>query len=332
MRTKIDKGNKMADFKGYQQYENLSTLKKVVAIGGGHGLGRVMSSLSFLKERLTAIVTTTDNGGSTGRIRTNQGGIAWGDLRNCLNQIITEPSTASALFEYRFGGNGELAGHNLGNLMLKALEDMHIRPTEAVNLIRDLLHVKSFIFPMSEQPIHLAAVLNSGNSVVGEVSVDSLTELPKSLFLVPYATATPEAIHALQNAEVILFGPGSFLTSIMPPLLLPEIAEQLRQSHAKKIFIDNLGTELGPTAPLSLADRIQWLHEIVGQPMIDGAITSTDVTMEPALNVTILTGRLNADDIAYRHDRTLLCAAIDELVGMLYTPQEEEIMSPFAEM
>ena len=118
----------------------------------------------------------------------------------------------------------------------------------------------------------------------------------------------------------------------MPPLLLPEIAEQLRQSHAKKIFIDNLGTELGPAATLSLADRIQWLHEIVGQPMIDGAITSTDVTMEPALNFTILTGRLNADDIAYRHDRTLLCAAIDELVGMLYTPQEEEIMPPFAEM
>ena len=322
----------MADFKSYQQHENLNRLTNIVAIGGGHGLGRVMSALSFMKERLTAIVTTTDNGGSTGRIRMEHGGIAWGDLRNCLNQIITEPSTASALFEYRFGGNGELAGHNLGNLMLKALEDMHIRPTEAVNLIRELLHVRSFIIPMSEQPVHLAAVLNGGSSVVGEVSVDSLTELPKSLFLVPYATATPEAIHALQNAEVILFGPGSFLTSIMPPLLLPEIAEQLRQSHAKKIFIDNLGTELGPAATLSLADRIQWLHEIVGQPMIDGAITSTDVTMDPALNVTILTGRLNADDIAYRHDRTLLCAALDELVGMLYTPQEEEIMPPFAEM
>ena len=83
----------MADFKGYQQHENLSRITKIVAIGGGHGLGRVMSALSFMKERLTGIVTTTDNGGSTGRIRTAQGGIAWGDLRNCLNQIITEPST-----------------------------------------------------------------------------------------------------------------------------------------------------------------------------------------------------------------------------------------------
>ena len=322
----------MADFKGYQQHENLNRIKKIVAIGGGHGLGRVMSALSFMKERLSAIVTTTDNGGSTGRIRMEHGGIAWGDLRNCLNQIITEPSTASSLFEYRFGGNGELAGHNLGNLMLKALEDMHIRPTEAVNLIRDLLHVKSFIFPMSEQPIHLAAVLNGGSSVVGEVSVDSLTELPKSLFLVPYATATPEAIQALRDAEVILFGPGSFLTSIIPPILLPEIAEQLRQSEAKKIFIDNLGTELGPASSLSLTDRIQWIHEIVGQPIIDGAIVPTDTQLNEQLNCRIIAGRLNADDISYRHDRTLLCSSIDELLGMLFKPQEDDVMHALAEM
>lgn len=319
----------MADFKGYQQYENLSTLKKVVAIGGGHGLGRVMSSLSFLKERLTAIVTTTDNGGSTGRIRTNQGGIAWGDLRNCLNQIITEPSTASALFEYRFGGNGELAGHNLGNLMLKALEDMHIRPTEAVNLIRELLHVKSFIVPMSEQSVHLAAVLNGGNSVVGEVSVDSLTELPKSIFLVPYVTATPEAIQALKEAELILFGPGSFLTSIMPPILLPEITEQLRQSKAKKIFIDNLGIEHSPASSLSLADRIHWINETVGQPIIDGAIVPFNaVQNSQPMEIKILAGRLNADDISYRHDRALLCSAIDELLGELLASPEEEHSEP----
>ncbi|WP_109059063.1 gluconeogenesis factor YvcK family protein [Aggregatibacter aphrophilus] len=307
----------MADFKGYQQHENLSRITKIVAIGGGHGLGRVMSALSFMKERLTAIVTTTDNGGSTGRIRTAQGGIAWGDLRNCLNQIITEPSTASALFEYRFSGNGELAGHNLGNLMLKALEDMHIRPTEAVNLIRDLLRVKSFIVPMSEQPVHLAAVLDCGSSVVGEVSVDSLVNLPKSVFLVPYVSATPEAIQALQKAEVILFGPGSFLTSIIPPLLLPEIIEQLQHSRAKKIFIDNLGTECGPAARLSLTDRIQWIHETIGKPIIDGAIVPTDTTIDEQLHLKILAGRLNADDVSYRHDRTLLCSAIDELVGEL---------------
>ncbi|EEX49850.1 gluconeogenesis factor YvcK family protein [Pasteurella dagmatis] len=308
----------MSKFTRHIQYENLDQIKNIVAIGGGHGLGRVMSALSFMKERLTGIVTTTDNGGSTGRIRLEHGGIAWGDLRNCLNQIIIEPSTASALFEYRFTGNGELSGHNLGNLMLKALENMHIRPIEGVNLIRDLLHVKSHIIPMSEIPVHLAAVLPSGTAVVGEVSIDNLTELPSSIFLVPLVETTPEAIDALKKAEVILFGPGSFLTSILPPILLPEIITALQQSQAKKIFIDNLGVEQGPASQLTLSARINWINHTVGKPVIDGAIVSTSaVDFCEGLNIKLMKRPLHADDISYRHDRTLLCKAIDELIGEL---------------
>lgn len=275
-----------------------------------------MSALSFMNERLTGIVTTTDNGSSTGRIRQQQGGIAWGDLRNCLNQIITEPSTASSLFEYRFSGTGELAGHNLGNLMLKALENMQIRPTEGVNLIRDLLRVKSFIVPMSESPVHLAAALPSGSSIVGEVEIDELAELPKSIFLVPLVQATPEAVQAIEKAEVILFGPGSFLTSIMPPILLPEIIAALKLSQAKKIFIDNLGIEHSPSAVLSLQDRINWINETVGQKIINGAIVQNGLMPEnPDPQLKIIERRLRADDISYRHDRTLLCKAIDDLIG-----------------
>ena len=308
----------MSDLMRHSRHEYLDEVKQVVAIGGGHGLGRIMSALSFMKERLTGIVTTTDNGGSTGRIRIEQGGIAWGDLRNCLNQIITEPSTASALFEYRFAGNGELAGHNLGNLMLKALEDMHIRPFEAVNLIRELLHVRSFIIPMSEAPVHLAAHLNSGETIVGEVNIDKLNELPQSIFLKPIVQATPEAVEALAQAEVILFGPGSFLTSIMPPILLPEITEILRNTRAKKIFIDNLAIERSPASKLSLADRIHWIENVVGKPIIDGVIVPPELAEHcQNLNCKVMSRRLNADDVNYRHDRTLLCKAIDDLVGEL---------------
>ncbi|PJG81944.1 gluconeogenesis factor YvcK family protein [Caviibacterium pharyngocola] len=308
----------MTDLMRHSRHENLDEVNHIAAIGGGHGLGRVMSALSFMKSRLSAIVTTTDNGGSTGRIRTDQGGIAWGDLRNCLNQIITEPSTASSLFEYRFSGTGELSGHNLGNLMLKALENMRIRPTEAVNLIRELLHVKSFIIPMSESSVHLAAALPSGSSIVGEVGIDNLTELPKSIFLVPLVQATPEAVEALKKAEVILFGPGSFLTSIMPPILLPEIADTLKHSTAKKIFIDNLGVEHSPAAALSLKDRIDWINATVGAPIIDGAIVQYDTEQSyDQLEIKVTARRLKADDISYRHDRTLLCKAIDDLLGEL---------------
>ena len=314
----FERGIIMSDLIRHSRHEHLDNVKHIVAIGGGHGLGRVMSALSFMKERLTGIVTTTDNGGSTGRIRAGHGGIAWGDLRNCLNQIITEPSTASALFEYRFSGQGELAGHNLGNLMLKALEDMHIRPTEAVNLIRDLLRVKSFIVPMSEEPVHLAAKLLSGPSIVGEVNIDNLQELPQSVFLVPQTAATPEALSALHQADVILFGPGSFLTSILPPVLLPEISGILKQSNAKKIFIDNLGVECSPASTLTLSDRIQWIHNTVGKNIIDGVIVPPSFVVQEnnlADNIRIMSRRLNADDINYRHDRTLLCTAIDDLIG-----------------
>ena len=205
--------------------------------------------------------------------------------------------------------------------MLKALEDMHIRPIEAINLIRELLKVKSHIIPMSEEPVHLAASLGSGSSIVGEVSIDNLTELPQSLFLVPMVKAAQEAIQALEQAEVILLGPGSFMTSIMPPLLLPELATALRNSKAKVIFIDNLGTEIGAASQLSLADRIQKINEIVGEPVINGAITpyreKSAVDLSAISSVKILAKRLNADDISYRHDRTLLAKAIDELVGEL---------------
>ncbi|KGQ70852.1 hypothetical protein OA57_03880 [Chelonobacter oris] len=293
----------------------LAQLQHVVALGGGHGLGRLMSSLGFLKARLTGIVTTTDNGGSTGRIRLQHGGIAWGDLRNCINQMITEPSTASALFEYRFSGQGDLAGHNLGNLMLKALEDMKIRPLEGVNLIRSLLRVTSHLIPMSETPVHLGAKLHSGATVVGEVNIDKLNELPKRLFLIPQVSATPEAVKALQQAELILLGPGSFLTSIMPPLLLPEVTEALAHSRAKILFIDNLGVEHSPAAALSLANRIDWIEQRIGTSAVDGIITYPDADYYSLGEKKILAQKLNDDDITYRHNRTLLCQSIDRILA-----------------
>ncbi|OBX03392.1 hypothetical protein QV05_00175 [Gallibacterium genomosp. 1] len=303
---------------------NLNQTKHIVAIGGGHGLGRVMSALSFMRSRLTGIVTTTDNGGSTGRIRLQFGGIAWGDLRNCLNQIITTPTTASELFEYRFEGEGELAGHNLGNLMLKALENIKVRPLDAVNLIRELLHVEPFIIPMSEQPAHLTAQLANGEKVVGEVNVDNLDAIPLQLSIEPDVMATDEAVRAINRAEVILLGPGSFFTSIMPPLLLLGIKTALQQSRAVKIFIDNLGLEHSPSAQLNLIQRIEWIHNYIGSKVIDGIITDADFSLPSDFRrqYCILSRKLNADDISYRHDRALLSMALEDILEMVRIQQK----------
>ncbi|AGB81556.1 LPPG:FO 2-phospho-L-lactate transferase [Serratia rubidaea] len=296
----------------------LADLDRVVALGGGHGLGRVMSSLSSLGSRLTGIVTTTDNGGSTGRIRRSEGGIAWGDTRNCLNQLITEPSVASAMFEYRFSGNGELAGHNLGNLMLKALDHLSVRPLEAINLIRSLLKVDAALIPMSEQPVDLMAHDHEGNHVYGEVNVDQLTAMPQELMLSPHVNATREALDAIAQADLILIGPGSFLTSLMPLLLLDDLARALRRSSASMIYIDNLGKELSvAAASLSLRDKLALMEEKIGRVMVDALIVGPQTDTQSVPDRLVIQQNLEASDIPYRHDRQLLRQAIDQALSQL---------------
>ena len=293
-------------------------LDRVVALGGGHGLGRVMSSLSFMGSRLTGIVTTTDNGGSTGRIRRSEGGIAWGDMRNCLNQLITEPSVASAMFEYRFGGNGELSGHNLGNLMLKALDHLSIRPLEAINLIRNLLKVDASLIPMSELPVDLMAIDDEGHEVYGEVNIDELKLPPKELMLSPAVPATREAVQAIAEADLILIGPGSFYTSLMPLLLLQELAQALRRTPAPMVYIGNLGKELSPAAAsLSLKDKLAIMEHYIGKPVIDAVVVGPKVETHEMEGRVVIKTELEASDIRYRHDRHLLREALEQAVQAL---------------
>lgn len=296
----------------------LADLDRVVALGGGHGLGRVMSSLSSLGSRLTGIVTTTDNGGSTGRIRRSEGGIAWGDTRNCLNQLITEPSVASAMFEYRFGGNGELSGHNLGNLMLKAMDNLSVRPLEALNLIRNLLKVDAFLIPMSEQPVDLMAVDQEGHEVFGEINVDRLALPPKELHLYPAVSATREAIQAIASADLILIGPGSFFTSLMPLLLVDDLARALRRTPAPVIYIGNLGRELSPaTAGLTLNDKLDIMSHYVGKTLVDAVVISPHVGKQSPGERLVIQQPLAATDIPYRHDRVLLHDALEAALQAL---------------
>lgn len=295
------------------KHPNLNRLNHVVAIGGGHGLGRVLSSLAFLQERLTGIVATTDNGGSTGRIRHQHGGIAWGDLRNCLTQITIKPTVASALFEYRFSGSGELAGHNLGNLILKALEDMKIRPTQAIELVRNLLYVRVGLLPMSEDPADLVALLPNGEQIIGEVEIDQLNQLPENLQLHPKVQATPEVLDTIQNAELVLLGPGSFMTSVMPSLLVDEIAQKLNQRQAKIVFIDNIGKEHGIAGNLSLNDRIRWIENRIGQQRLNAVITIPEEKSVLPSYLQVIRRSLSSDDVYYRHDRVKLTQAIEQL-------------------
>ncbi len=234
----------------------------VVALGGGHGLGRLLSSLSFLEKRLCAVVTTSDNGGSTGRLRQQSGGIGWGDLRQCINQLCHDNETiASQLFEYRFQKMGELSGHNLGNLMLVALDDMCVRPLDAIETVRRFLRIHSRLIPMSEVPVHLL-VKCGRKSVVGEVNVEVINDLPDSIMLEPSCNGTAEAVTAIEKADVIIMGPGSFLTSVIPPLLPQGINRAIQNSRATKILIGNLGNDHHSLGQFPLSWMIEFLASL----------------------------------------------------------------------
>lgn len=293
--------------------KSLSDLNRVVAIGGGHGLGRVLSSLSFLGSRLTGIVTTTDNGGSTGRLRSTENCIAWGDVRNCINQLVSKPDIGSLLFEYRFKSAGELHDHNLGNLMLLALDNLCVRPLDAVNLIRNMLHVECQLIPMSEQPSDLIAVTPCGNDVYGEVSVDKMNEFPHQLKLQPNVTATREAVQAIEKAELIILGPGSFLTSIMPPLLLDDIQVSLKRTNAKIIYLGNLQHEVGPASKISLQQRLQWCEQQLSFPFIDAVIQ--DLEKQPEVSYPAYIYDLRETANKNYHDRDKLLHAIEATVN-----------------
>lgn len=308
------------------QHQRLDQFQRVVAIGGGHGLGRVLSTLEFLGSRLTGIVTTTDNGGSTGRLRAQQDCIAWGDLRNCLSHLASRPSIGAQLFEHRFQGQqtqNELAGHNLGNLMLLALDQLCVRPLEAVNLIRNLLQIETRLIPMSEQPTQLVALHPSGNKIVGETNVDSMAQAPIALSLEPLVAPTLEACQAVKEADLIILGPGSFLTSIMPPLLLPAFAQSLAASQAQVVFIDNLTEEDSPADRLSIEQRLAWCHQMIGTNIIDKVLCHSDNIQSDGVKTYYpLMSPHNPqlhDQLALRHALNLILSPVEAQV-LLPTP------------
>ena len=289
--------------------------KNILAIGGGHGLGRVLAALSHLDNPITGIVTTTDNGGSTGRIRACQGGIAWGDTRNCINQLITEPSIGSLLFEYRFKGNGDLHNHNLGNLILTALNNLSVRPLDAINLIRDLLKISVKIIPMSEDPADLKAQLTNGRIISGETDIDELDEITEHLIIDPPVKATKEGVCAIEEADLILIGPGSFLTSIMPPLLLVEISQALyKNKTAKLVFIRNLKEEKGPARFMSLNNMLSWCESAMFQRPID-IVLGPDRDENLPKRYHQLVKNLASVKSPWRHDREALLLVFKEILS-----------------
>jgi uncharacterized cofD-like protein len=285
----------------------------IVAIGGGHGLGRVLSTLSFMGNKLTGIVTTTDNGGSTGKLRKRNSSIAWGDLRNCLTELVDKDSIGSQLFNFRFDGNDELGGHNLGNLILYGLGEVQSRPLDSIKLVRRILGVKTQVFPMSETPTDLMAFYPEGRCRLGELSVDEMPIMPQRLLLAPLVKSIEPCLKAINNADLIILGPGSFLTSVIPPLLVRDISNAIANRKGHCVFIENVVLENSPAAKLTLDEKLHWIEDNVGCVPIDSVICQDPLIKSSKIKVVC--HDLSHQQQPHHHDKQKLIDALEECIN-----------------
>jgi uncharacterized cofD-like protein len=232
-------------------------LQKLVAIGGGTGLSTLLCGLKELVgktdqelwiESLSAIVTVSDDGGSSGRLRDELQMLPPGDIRNCMIALSEDANLISRLFRHRFRGDGELGGHSFGNLFLAALTEITGDFTEAIRLSSEVIASKGHIYPATLSDVRLAAELADGSVVRGETQI-SASKIPiRRLLLEPeQCLPLPQALKAIRVADIITVGPGSLYTSILPNLLVSQVARVIGASPATKIFINNLMTQPGET-------------------------------------------------------------------------------------
>ncbi|MGC2238692.1 MAG: uridine diphosphate-N-acetylglucosamine-binding protein YvcK [Pyrinomonadaceae bacterium] len=249
-----------------------------VAIGGGNGLSTLLCGLKrFVKaseiepvwlENLSAIVAVSDDGGSSGRLRDELQMLPPGDIRNCMVALSEDERLLSKLFRHRFRGGGDLGGHSFGNLFLAALTEITGDFAEAVKLSSEILASKGHIYPATVADVRLAAELSDGSIVRGETKVGKIGNSIKRLYLEPEnCRPLPEALAAIHEADVITVGPGSLYTSLLPPILVEDVAQAIGESPATKIFICNLMTQPGETDGLNSRKHLEIVRQYA--PQID---------------------------------------------------------------
>lgn len=246
---------------------------EIVCIGGGHGLSQVLSALADSKHHLTAIVTTTDNGGSTGSLRESYNSIAYGDARRCALTLASDNNLMKQLGEVRFQG-GTLDNHSLGNILLAGLDQLCENPSQAIYLFCQMLAIKHSILPMTNTPCDLVA-FNQGKPVAkGEMNVDTLNQLPSCIQLSAEVSAAHCVVESILAADYIIIGPGSVLTSVLPPLLVNDIALALQKTTATRIFVENTQIESNAIAALDHLELLTWLTDMVGYKFFDLSLSS----------------------------------------------------------
>lgn len=308
---------------------------KIVAIGGGHGLSAMLRGLKHHTGNITAIVTVADDGGGSGMLREDLGMLPPGDIRNCIVSLSNVEPTMKQLLQYRFS-EGSLSGQSFGNLFLAAMNGISGSFDEAVHRMGDVLNITGRVLPVTNQNIYLEAEFENGSKTLGESRIFYDKKINdcriRQVRLVPeHPKALPESVEAISDADLILIGPGSLYTSIIPNFLVDGIAEAVAESRAKKMFIMNIMTQDGETEGYTGADHLQALlrHSLPGT--VDLCIANSRLPSEEqmapyrqegveplrldrqrieAMGIGVLEYPLAAGDRYIRHDSAALAAAI----------------------
>lgn len=273
---------------GQPLLDTLSTYRRrkkgprIVALGGGTGLSSLLRGLKKYSHNLTAIVTVTDDGGSSGELRKNLGILPPGDIRNCLTALADDEEMLSHVFQYRFGERAGVNGHSLGNLFISALADITGSFEEAVAESGRVLAVKGRVLPATLHDVKLVAEINLPDegreiNVVGESTIPKIDGKIEHIWLEPSNPLPfPPAVQAILNAELIIIGPGSLYTSVIPNLLVPGLADAIRSSRALKFFICNVANQEGETIGYTWSDHIQAIEKHIEDLHFDIILCDSD--------------------------------------------------------
>jgi len=243
-----------------------------VVVGGGTGLGSLLRGLKRRTTNITAVATVSDEGGSSGRLREDMGVLPPGDLRSCLVALADSEPTMTRLFSHRFGqAAGPLSGHSFGNLFIAALTEITGDLEEAVVASSQIMAIRGRVLPPTLQNVTLCAKLRDGQSVRGELAVASAggQQIERVYLDPPNPAAVPDVVEAIQQAQLVVLGPGSVFTSIVPNLLVPEVAAALVRTAAVRVLVCNVMTQPGETDSFGAVDHVEAIRRHVAERVFD---------------------------------------------------------------
>jgi uncharacterized cofD-like protein len=257
---------------------------KIVTIGGGHGLSHLIFGLKEYTSNITAIVTVADSGGSSGRLREEFNIVAPGDIRNCLVALADAPALMGDLFQYRFSKDSELKGHNFGNLFLTAMYQLTDGDFEkAVNETSKVLAIRGKVVPSTITNVHLIAEYADGTRTLGEADIPNAQSNIKRIFLTEQnALPTEDSLKAIAGADIIVLGPGSLYTSVIPNLIIKGMSEAIAQSNAFKIYICNVMTQHGETDGFAASDHVKAIIDHANRDVVDAVLVNSTIPPEDA--------------------------------------------------